>query len=441
MQKGPSVTSYTKAINQITGNLPLYRPNKKGDMLLRVLPMFSEGQEEVWVDFSIGSDDENAGLGNQHYSVSAISVFRDRAMSWLSAVSKDNADDADDTAVKSPATLAAERMRTMTKKADAMLKAGHQNIRDEFIPNSFGGSWIGVQQLNLVQALVARVGGQPLKDREGNPFRYGIVDLTTSAFQDLASKLFTPRIADASGTVKATSSDDSSLGDYVSCDGGNWLIIRYDAQTKPAKYKVVLSAPPPGFSDGRISAEYCAAVVKPWYGVDGALYKIPTHQQVFEAMQDIIPFDILGFCLIDTMFETLLTPAMVEAGRQVQLTVAEDRVVEAATLSGTQETSAYPAAPARPAVRPSPPPAPAAARSGAAVTRAPAPPAPARGPTPPAPPAPRPPAAAGMRPAFPKPVRQPLNKTLEEMGPLPHMGDETQDFADPADAAPAVDLG
>jgi hypothetical protein len=477
MQRGPQVSGYGNQINQITGKIPLYKPNDKGDMLLRILPAFEQGQELPWVDFELGSSDDNSGLGNQHFPISAVCVFRDKSMSWLSAKSKESDDDQESS--DSPATFVAKRVQAMIKKAVQLKKAGYTNINDNFLPNPFDGSWISITQMNLVQALLFKVSGANVRDRDGNPFRYGIVDLTNSGFGNLTKYLFSPRIADASGHARATGVHDSKFGDYCSCADGNFVILRRDP-TKATKveYDIMLSTPPEGWDSGSLDQAWAASQFRPWWSdAENSVYKMPTHEQVFDALEQIVPMDILGFGLIDTPFETMLTPNMVDLGRNIQLTKADidqpdpdqgrgnarSNVAQAQAQSQGQsqaqgqgprpqsqpqqqqqqvkpppfkpipgQSVPQSTVPAKPAITRAPGP---AAIAGAAATVN-------RGPQ-----APQPPSRPGAKAAFPGPIRQPLQGVPKDMEQLPHLGQEEENtFMDPAlvtadgEAIPTVEL-
>lgn len=442
MQRGPTVASYVKSINQITGDVPLYKPDGKGPMVLRVLPMFVDGVEQPWVDFDRHQEDKDEGFGDQHFQVSAVSVFRDRSSSWFSAVSVDEGDTDFSTQTKSPATLVSEKISQMMRQAGQMRQAGHTNIREDFLEGKFG-SWINIQQLHLVQALISQKGGQPLRDRDGNPFRYGIVNLTSSGFYDIGEKLFKARMGGSDGSTAATSVSDSNFGDYVSCAEGNWMILKQVELKNSKGYSATLCQAPAPFENGALNPEYVMGLVRPWTGAPNAIYNVPTHEVVFDALKTVIPSDLLGFCLIGTQFEGLLTQAMISTGQDVQLLVPE---------AGQSRPRAASPAVARPPAPPPPAAAPAApspAAPRAAVPRSPTAPI-VRAPTPPpragqGPVPPRPPSAVNARgitvqtSAYPGPVRQPVRPTVDDE-PMPHLGDDPEeaqgDFIDPADSAP-----
>jgi len=456
MKRGPSVgSSYSGPVNQITGKVPLYKPSDKGDMMLRVLPAFENGAECPWVDFESDLPDNSARMGDQHYELDAVQIFTGNAVHMLSSMSKEEGEP-DEAAVPSPAVSVAHRISTMVRKCKEMQGKGYTGLRTDFLPNKFGQSWISVTTMTLVQALLYHLGGQPVRDRDGNPFRYCVVNMTSSAMRKLREKLFAARVVPASGDKRAYSLEQSQFGDYVSCAGGSLIVLSRDVGSATPAYTVQLGEPL------ALDTEWSASQWRPWSGdAENAIYKIPTHTEVMQALSTILTDELIGFGLIGSNFEPMLTPTQIDLGKAVTLFEGNQQAEEAAPVPAPAAPSRAPGLPTTGRTQSTVP------NQAGAPQRIPpsfsampsqAPKAPAalpstvnRGPVPPRPPSTVRPQGTQLRSvplsAFPKPAVTPVSAVPPEMEQLPHLG-ETQEahLFDPAAAVdvadlPTVDLG
>lgn len=338
MERGPgsSTGSAFFRANEITNDVPLYKPSSKGLTQFRVIPMFDEqGNELPWVDYAKAEDEPREGLGAQHYETSVVTAFLDKKMHFFSVVSTPVPGGEP---VQSPAAYVQAKVEELTTQAAGYAQSGF-DIAPILTPDKWGRSFMRQTDMHLVQALLYHLDGKQVKDKAGNAFRVVVLQIPFSAVSDLTGKLFTKATISADGSQRAANVEESQFVDYASSVGGHILNIVPKEQEKNrfAMLKGELQA---------VDVAFMKSVSRPWTRGTNPIYTVPTHQQVIEDLLKSIPHPVIGRALIDTPYEQLLSSDVVEQGSRFNVTL--ERSAQSGPSAGGPKAPSAPAAPPTP---------------------------------------------------------------------------------------------
>ena len=332
------------SVDQISGDIPVYRPRKKGTMQVRIIPAFDEqGQELPWVDWEKIKGGKTEGLGAQHLNITIVKYFFGGRVNTFSYWSVD-APGAE--AIQSPAFYLAQNYLRLFEEAK-QIQASNYAVNPLLAPNNWGKPSLSEARITLSQALIFYVDSKPVKGMNGESFRVALVDTPFSALKSIAEKLGTLNtINSIEDEGAATSAADTEFVDYVSSMEGHIINIMA-SESDTTKYNVVKGRQMP------VDPAYMRSVFRPWTVGENAIYKIPTHEEMVKVLTAAVPQDLLGFCMQGTPFEGHFSSRVLDKGREFSIYGPAARSVAPAGPQGHSDIpGALPAFPQPPGMTP-----------------------------------------------------------------------------------------
>lgn len=431
----PEYDSKQRSINHLTGDVPIYTPRRTGNMLIRVLPAFSENGEEPIANWEVGRPSNSEGLGNQHCEVQIVTIFKE-FVHYFAAKSFNRETQQFE---KSPAILFADVTAQCYEEAKEARKRGYQV--DALFSKKAGkwdSSWANKVRVHLVQAFILSLDGTTnALDRRTGKTPVGVVRIPWSAVTDIRRKLFMstkPQFHDAPASY-----EDNRLGDYATCGHGRIMAIMPDPADN-TQYYVELGDEAP------LAVDMAAQLWKPWNQLIVSCDHATVIGDLLSLFSDRI--DYIGYVFKDTIFESLLPAEVRRAGKS--FTLVKGAPMPQERIAPLTQVPAMPGT--LPPIMPPPTipsPFPSQMTGTAGLNPATSPSFTMVNPTGASVAAPRPPTPAGF-PGFtnaavnPQGPQKAIKEMLDEtVGRMPHMGDDDNDakntedfFVDPAQKPP-----